>query len=68
MIQIISGNKFINRLTANQLTASKLNKVLAYLRAKKVLFYDNWSKEHCLILDSLQDNKRIIIEALSKTI
>jgi hypothetical protein len=49
MIQIISGNKFINRLTANQLTASKLNKVLAYLRANKVLFYDNWSKEHCLI-------------------
>jgi hypothetical protein len=38
------------------------------MKRAKVLFYDNWSKEHCLILDSLQDNKRIIIEALSKTI
>jgi hypothetical protein len=61
-IQITGAKQFINKLTANKLTDKQSNRAIAYLRAKNQAFYDNWSKEHCIMIDSL--NKSIVMDAL----
>lgn len=63
-LKLIGSAHFIGRLTGNRLSTSQLNRVTAYLRAKKVVLYDEWSREHCMILDNAQINKPIVIEAL----
>lgn len=67
-IQLAGTKDFINKLTANKLNEIQLNRASAYLRAKGISFYDSWSKEHCLILDDLNDNKSTIIDALKQTL
>lgn len=61
-IQITGAKQFINKLTANKLTDKQSNRAIAYLRATNQAFYDNWSKEHCIMIDSL--NKSIVMDAL----
>ena len=63
-IQITGAKQFLNKLTANRLTDKQTNRAVAYLRAKGQAFYDDWSREHCLIIDSL--NKSIVIESLKR--
>jgi hypothetical protein len=63
-IQITGAKHFLNKLTANRLTDKQTNRAVAYLRAKGQAFYDDWSREHCLIIDSL--NKSIVIESLKR--
>lgn len=62
LIQITGAKQFINKLTANKLTDKQSNRAIVYLRAKGQAFYDNWSKEHCIMIDSL--NKSIVMDAI----
>jgi hypothetical protein len=68
LLQLIGANMFLKRLTGAQLSKRQINKATAYLRAKGIVFYDNWSKEHCLILDHANDNKPVVIESLKKAL
>lgn len=63
-LQIVSAKDFISKLTGGKLSDSSINRTIAYLRAKGIVFYDNWSGEHCATMDSLSSNKLITIEAL----
>jgi hypothetical protein len=65
-IQITGTKQFLNKLTANKLTDKQTNRAAAYLRAKGQTFYDDWSKDHCLIINSL--NKSIVIESLKRAL
>ena len=66
LIQIVGAKQFINKLTANKLTDKQSNRAVAYLRAKGQAFYDNWSKEHCIIIDKL--DKGIVLQSLRVTL
>ena len=66
LIKIVSAKEFINNISMGKLSESQLNRALAYIRAKRIAFYDTWSKEHCLLQDELLTNKVVIIEALKQ--
>lgn len=66
LIQITGAKQFINKLTANKLTDKQSNRAVAYLRANGQAFYDNWSKEHCIIIDKL--DKSIVLQSLRVTL
>ena len=68
LLQLIGANQFLVKLTGAKLSNRQINKATAYLRAKGIVFYDNWSKEHCLILDHANDNKLIVIAALKQAL
>lgn len=66
LIQITGAKQFINKLTANKLTERQTNRAVAYLRANGQAFYDNWSKDHCIIIDKL--DKAIVLQSLRITL
>lgn len=63
-IQITNAKVFLNDLTGYRLNDLQLVRSIAYLRAKGVVFYDNWSREHCLLVADLDKHKPTVIEAL----
>lgn len=67
-LPIIGCTQFLVKLTGNKLTAKQIVRATAYLRAKRIAFYDNWSKEHCMLVDTLNDNKPIVLDALRATL
>ncbi len=68
MIQIVKTEEFINRLTQGRYKEDRknLNRIVAYLRANGLCFYDDWSRDHVSILDKLQDNKTTVLSALKE--
>ena len=68
MIQLVNTKNFLNSLTKNRLNEKQVNRAVAYLRAKKLCFYDNWSGSHASILLQLESSKNEVIEALRYTL
>jgi hypothetical protein len=60
----VVARKFIDRITIARLTEKQLKKTLAYLRAKKVIFYDKSHKDHVINVILLPKQKIILLEAL----
>lgn len=68
LIQTVSAHTFINRLTANKLNEKQVNRAVAFLKAKKIAFRDEWDGKYCLIQSELLQNKTLVIEALKVTL
>lgn len=64
LIHIVSAKEFIKRLSLGLLNEAQTIRATAYLRAKGHVFYDNWSKEHCIIHDNLMFIKSDVLKAL----
>ena len=62
--QLVSPHDFINKLTGGKITPNQLNRAVAYLRAKGIGFYDNWSKDFSAPIDTLRDRKADVLNAL----
>jgi hypothetical protein len=64
--RIIDILGFINKLTKNKLHAIQLNRAIAYLRAKRLVFYDDWSKDHVALLGEMElpQAKELVLNAI----
>lgn len=67
-LPIVGTEQFLQKLTGGRLSTYQVNRAGAYLRAKGISFYDDWSREHCMLMDKLNENKLIVIEALRLTL
>lgn len=68
-IHVIDTAEFLQRLTGNKLSQKQTASAAAYLRAKGLCFYDNWSKSHVSILAYFTNEaKNTVIEALKISI
>lgn len=62
--KIIGANFFISQLTKYRLTKEQLHLAVVYLRAKKCVFYDTWSRDYCMYVDNLVEIKPTVLTAL----
>jgi hypothetical protein len=63
-VSFINARDFILRVTVGMLTANQIDRSVAYLRAKRLVFYDTSQKKHVISTMLLPDQKIIVLECL----
>lgn len=61
---LVDASDYVNRITLGRLTPCQVSRSLAFMRARKLVFYDTFSKAHVLNTILLPEHKKIIVDSL----